>query len=66
MEQVWEPEGLISCWTLDESDWRLLANKTSATRLEFALLLKFFDLGGGSRPMRRSCRRSPSTTWRGS
>jgi Domain of unknown function (DUF4158) len=46
MEQVWEPERLISCWTLDEADWRLLANKTGATRLGFALLLKFFDLEG--------------------
>jgi hypothetical protein len=27
------PEELISCWTLDEADWRLLANKTGATRV---------------------------------
>ena len=46
MERVWEPEQLISCWTLDEADWQLLANKTGATRLGFALLLKFFDLEG--------------------
>ncbi|MDQ6804867.1 MAG: DUF4158 domain-containing protein [Actinomycetota bacterium] len=46
MERVWEPEQLISCWTLDEADWRLLANKTGATRLGFAVLLKFFDLEG--------------------
>ena len=46
MERVWEPEQLISCWTLDEADWRLLANKTGATRLGFALSLKFFDLEG--------------------
>lgn len=46
MERVWEPEQLISCWTLDEADWQLLANKTGATRLGFVLLLKFFDLEG--------------------
>lgn len=41
-----EPEQLIACWTLDEADWQLLANKTAATRLGFALMLKFFDLEG--------------------
>jgi hypothetical protein len=46
MERVWEPEQLISCWTLDEADWQLLANKTGATRLGFVLMLKFFDLEG--------------------
>ncbi|MCA1679964.1 MAG: DUF4158 domain-containing protein, partial [Actinobacteria bacterium] len=46
MERVWEPDQLISCWTLDEADWQLLANKTGPTRLGFALLLKFFDLEG--------------------
>jgi len=46
MERIWDPEQLISCWTLDEADWQLLANKTGPTRLGFALLLKFFDLEG--------------------
>jgi hypothetical protein len=46
MERVWEPEQLISCWTLDEADWQLLATKRGATRLGFVLLLKFFDLEG--------------------
>jgi hypothetical protein len=46
MREDWEPEELIACWTLDERDWRLLGNKTGATRLGFALLLKFFDLEG--------------------
>lgn len=41
-----ELQDLIACWTLDEADWRLLANKTGATRLGFALMLKFFDLEG--------------------
>jgi len=34
----WEPEQLISCWTLDEADWQLLANKRDATRLGFMLI----------------------------
>jgi uncharacterized protein DUF4158 len=40
----WEPEELIACWTLLESDHALLANKAGATRLGFALMLKFFEL----------------------
>ena len=46
MRSEWNPEELISCWTLDEADWRLLANKTGATRLGFAVLLKFLELEG--------------------
>jgi len=46
MRADWSPEDLISCWTLDEADWRLLANKTGATRLGFAVLLKFLELEG--------------------
>jgi hypothetical protein len=44
MRQEWEPEELVDCWTLVEDDWRLVGNKTGATRLGFALLLKFFEL----------------------
>lgn len=44
MKRDWDPEELIDCWTLGEDDWRLLRNKTSATRLGFALLLKYFEL----------------------
>jgi hypothetical protein len=40
----WEPEDLIACWTLVEADQELVANKSGATRLGFALLLKFFEL----------------------
>jgi TnpA family transposase len=36
-------EDLIDTWTLVDSDWRLVANKHGATRLGFALLLKFFE-----------------------
>ncbi len=44
MRREWEPEELIESWTLIEEDWRLVANKSGATRLGFALLLKFFEL----------------------
>ncbi len=44
MHQDWEPEDLVTYWTLAEDDWRLVANKTGATRLGFAMLLKFFEL----------------------
>ena len=44
MRRAWEPEDLVACWTLVDEDWRLVANKTGATRLGFVLLLKFFEL----------------------
>src|SRR5436853_4443636 len=44
MRREWEPEELIASWTLVDDDWRLVANKAGATRLGFALLLKFFEL----------------------
>ncbi len=34
------------CWTLSEDDWRLVANKTGATRLGFAVVLKYFEIEG--------------------
>ena len=43
MRRDWEPEDLVACWTLVDADWRLVANKSGATRLGFALLLKFFE-----------------------
>ncbi|MFI7642332.1 DUF4158 domain-containing protein [Nonomuraea sp. NPDC049400] len=46
MRRDWELEDLIECWTLDEAELDLLANKSGATRLGFALLLKFFELEG--------------------
>jgi hypothetical protein len=48
MRRDWEPEELIACWTPLDDDWRLVANKTGATRLGFAVLLKFFELEGRS------------------
>jgi hypothetical protein len=46
MHREWTPEDLIASWTLVEDDWRLVSNKTGATRLGFAVLLKFFELEG--------------------
>jgi Domain of unknown function (DUF4158) len=46
MRREWTPEDLIASWTLVEDDWRLVGNKAGATRLGFALLLKFFELEG--------------------
>ncbi|MDP9868678.1 hypothetical protein J2S55_007944 [Streptosporangium brasiliense] len=46
MRQEWEPEELIAAWTLLDSDWDLVGNKTGATRLGFGLLLKFFEQEG--------------------
>lgn len=44
MRSEWEFEDLIASWTLVEADWKLIANKSGATRLGFALLLKFFEI----------------------
>ncbi len=46
MRREWEPEELIGAWTLVEADRQLLANKTGASRLGFALALKFFEIEG--------------------
>jgi TnpA family transposase len=42
----WDPEDLIAYWTLLDSDWQLVANKSGATRLGFVSLLKFFEIEG--------------------
>jgi hypothetical protein len=39
----WELEDRIECWTLDDSDFGLIANRSGATRLGFALSLKYFE-----------------------
>jgi hypothetical protein len=46
VRREWELDDLIECWTLDEDDVRLIANKSGATRLGFALLLKYFKQEG--------------------
>jgi hypothetical protein len=44
VKRQWEPEELIEHFTLLESEKALLANKTGASRLGFAVLLKCFCL----------------------
>ncbi|ONM47892.1 MULTISPECIES: Tn3 family transposase [Nocardia] len=45
MQLEWSPEDLIGSWTLiGKNDWRLVGNKSGATRLGFAVLLKFFEI----------------------
>src|SRR5271169_6640981 len=46
MEREISDDSLAERWTLETSDWQWLANKTGATRLGFAALLKFFQLEG--------------------
>jgi hypothetical protein len=44
VRQDWEPEDLIEVWTLLEDGMKRVRNKSGATRLGFALLLKFFEV----------------------
>jgi hypothetical protein len=44
VRQEWSPDDVVGSWTLVGADWRLVGNKTGATRLGFALLLKFFEI----------------------
>ncbi len=44
MKRHWTMDELVDHWTLLPSDVALLANKTGATRLGFAVLLKYFQL----------------------
>ena len=46
MQAEWEPVELIGAWTLTGSDWDLIANKAGVTRLGFAVMLKFYEIGG--------------------
>ncbi len=46
MERELSAEQLAEQWTLDATDWEWLANKSGATRLGFAALLKFFAAVG--------------------
>ena len=64
MRREWGPEELIASWTLLDDDWRLVGNKTGATRLGFSLLLKFFAIEAGSPATLGRCPRPRSITWR--
>jgi TnpA family transposase len=44
MKRDWSADDLAEHWTLLPSERELLANKTGATRLGFAVLLKFFQV----------------------
>lgn len=46
MKQFWHPDELAHSWTLSGDERALLANKTGATRLAFAVLLKAFQCDG--------------------
>jgi hypothetical protein len=46
VRREWEPEELITAWTLLDGDWELVGNKTGATRLGFGLMLKFSEQEG--------------------
>ncbi len=46
MRHDWSDEELVDTWTLVGDDLRQLRNKTGATRLGFALMLKFYELEG--------------------
>jgi len=46
MKQDWHPDELAQHWTLSADERELLANKTGATRLSFAILLKAFQFDG--------------------
>jgi hypothetical protein len=44
MRMEWSHDDLVALWTLVGEDWSLVGNKTGATRLGFAVLLKFFAI----------------------
>jgi len=44
MRMEWSDDELVASWTLVGEDWSLVGNKTGATRLGFAVLLKFFEI----------------------
>ncbi len=46
MKRHWHPEELFEHWTLLADDMSLVGNKTGATRLGFAIILKAFQLEG--------------------
>jgi hypothetical protein len=56
MELELSADDLAERWILDAGNWELLANKTGATRLGFAALLKFFEAEGRFSPQARGTR----------
>ena len=46
MDEDWPPDELAQHWTLSMDERELLGNRSGATRLSFAILLKSFQLAG--------------------
>ena len=46
MKHNWDREKLDQNWTLSVQEQKLLKHKIGATRLGFALLMKFFQMEG--------------------
>jgi hypothetical protein len=65
MRQPWEIDELVEAWTLVDDDLGLVANKTGATRLGFAVLLKFFELEARFPASQDEVRSRWWTSWRG-
>ena len=62
MKRDWHADELAEHWTLLPGERPLLANKTGATRLGFAVLLKFFQYEGCFPRQRRTSRPPSSNT----
>jgi hypothetical protein len=46
MKQRWCDEELVECWTLTETEWQLIDQRSERGRLGFTVLLKFFQIEG--------------------
>src|SRR6266536_463490 len=46
VRREWDFDDLVASWTLVDADTELLASRHEATRLSFALMLKFFEIDG--------------------
>ena len=57
------PEELVESWTLLGDDWKRVGNKSGATRLGFAVLLKFFELEARFPRAASECRPARWRTW---
>ena len=62
MRREWELEDLIDCWTLVEEDAKLLASKSGATRLAFALAQRFSSWNSTVRPDQAYAAKSTGST----
>lgn len=65
MKRQWTADDLAEHWTLSPDERALLANRAPATRLGFALLLKYFQHEGRFPRTSAMSRLPPSSMWRG-